>query len=210
MKRKQWISLSLVVLLLSLAVACDSKKTTPEEVKPETNTSSEEKQEPEESSPKQGAVLGESKLTEFKEFKASTLDGKEFTQEDLKKADLTLIDFWQTGCGPCVAQMPYLAQLQKELPSNVQIITSCLDASGNEEVAKKILKDAGLSVPTIVSGDGDWEREDKKISFTPLYLLVDGEGKVVGEITGLRSGDVVQQYKDVMNEALKKIGKPTF
>lgn len=201
MKTKRWISLFLILILLLSFAACGKKEAVETEETKE-NTTTEETQET-----KGRAVLEKNQLTEMKQFTATTLDGKEFTQEDFKKVDLTLIDVWQTGCGPCIDQFPKLAELQKSLPKNVQIITSCLDGSSNKELAEKILKDAGLDVTTIVSGDGDWEREDKKIAFTPTYLLVDSEGKVLGEVSGARTAD---DFKALLNETLKKLGKETF
>ena len=201
MKTKGWLSVFFILLLLLSFAAC-GKKEAVETGEAKEDTVTEEKQEP-----KGQAVLEKSRLTEMKQFKATTLDGKEFTQDDFKKVDLTLIDVWQTGCGPCIDQFPKLAALQKDLPKNVQLITSCLDGSSNKELAEKILKDAGLSVPTIVSGDGDWEREDKKIAFTPTYLLVDSEGKVLGEVSGAKTAE---DFKALLNETLKKLGKETF
>ena len=56
-------------------------------------------------------------------FTASTLDGKKFTQDDLAKADLTIINVWSTTCEPCTEELPQLAAFGKSLPDNVKLIT---------------------------------------------------------------------------------------
>ncbi len=57
-------------------------------------------------------------------FSAETLDGSVFTQEDLSGRDLTVINFWSVTCGPCIAEMPDLAEFADRLPSNIQVLTA--------------------------------------------------------------------------------------
>ena len=40
-------------------------------------------------------------------------DNKIYTNEDLKKSDYTLINFWASWCAPCRVEHPYLMQLSK-------------------------------------------------------------------------------------------------
>ena len=73
----------------------------------------------------------ENTYTNLNEFQATALDGSTFTQEDFADKDLTLINFWALSCRPCIAEMPDLAELEKALPDNVQLITVCLEAARN-------------------------------------------------------------------------------
>lgn len=56
----------------------------------------------------------------LKSFEAKTLDGNTFTQDDLAKKDVTVMNFWSTMCGPCVEEMPDIARFAKSLPENVR------------------------------------------------------------------------------------------
>ena len=54
-------------------------------------------------------------------FTAGTLDGGTFTQDDIMAKDVTVINFWAQSCGPCIVEMPDLAEFAGALPDNVQL-----------------------------------------------------------------------------------------
>jgi len=149
----------------------------------------------------------------LKEFSAKKLDGSAFTQDDLKKADITVVNFWSTSCDPCINEMPELAKLSTKLPSNVKLVTACLDGENDEDAARQIAWKAGLDESqTLIGGSGDWQSVTEKILYTPTTLFIDSEGNVVGEaIIGAPSNpseDLEDLYIASINEALKSIGKP--
>ena len=221
MKIKRIITLTLVlVLILGIIAGCEKKdhvtdgqteetiEETPQEEQEETPSEETTAEAEEETYPEMEEGLIASDIDAFGQFTAKTVDDKTFTQEDFKKADITMIDFWQTGCAPCIAQFPFLEELRKELPENVQIITACLDGERNKELAQKILTETGFSGATIVSGDGDYEKGIQKLIYTPTYLLVDSEGKVLGEAMVNSPTPTIDDYKAIFNQALEKMGKP--
>ena len=108
----------------------------------------------------------------MKSFTAATLDGGSFSQEDIAAKDVTVINFWSLMCGPCVEEMPDLAAFAKVLPDNVQVVTVCLDGTGDEESAKGILSEAGYEGVTLLSGDGDFKGLCDNIQYTPTTVLV--------------------------------------
>ncbi|MBR4091324.1 MAG: TlpA family protein disulfide reductase, partial [Mogibacterium sp.] len=88
--------------------------------------------------PDEDASAARTDFSALANFTASTLDGKEFTQDDLAKADLTIINVWSTTCEPCTDELPQLAEFEKTLPDNVKLITYCLD--GLEDLSEDDLK----------------------------------------------------------------------
>ena len=196
MKKNKMITLALIaVIALGLLVGCGS----PKAPTPDTPDSTQPQQEE--------AAAGN--YGNLKEFSAKTLDGSTFTQEDLKKVDLTVINFWSTSCQPCIQEMPELATIAKNLPENVKMITACLDGDSDSETMKKIISDAKFSNPTLTSGNGDWDAMTKKIIYTPTTIFVDAEGNSVGTaLEGAPANQIEESYKDAINEALTAIGKP--
>lgn len=140
-------------------------------------------------------------------FEAKTLDGETFTQEDIAKKDATLINFWTTYCGPCIEEMPKIAEFAKTLPDNVQIITVCLDTGTEADSAKEILEKAGFSGATLVSGDGGLAEVVGGIMYTPTTIVVDQEGNVVGDAIIGGQKNLEETFTASINEALKAAGK---
>lgn len=140
-------------------------------------------------------------------FTAQTLAGDEFTAADFSDADLTMINVWGTYCGPCLREMPELAQLAKTLPKNVRMITFCIDASDQADTAREILDDAGFEGITLVSGDGDLEKLLQTLQYVPTTVFVDSEGRQVGEAAIGSPGNVAEFYTDAINAALTALGK---
>ena len=144
----------------------------------------------------------------LKTFTAQTLDGGTFTQEDIKSKDVTVINFWTTSCGPCIAEMPDLAAFEKAMPENVQLVTVCLDAIwGAEESAKKILQESGYEGITLVSGDGDFENICNNIQYTPTTIFIDAEGNMVGDAIIGGQKNLSETFLNAVNAVLKSGGK---
>lgn len=140
-------------------------------------------------------------------FTAKTIDGKTFTQEDLAGADVTLINFWGVYCPYCLEEMPNIATWAKTLPKNVQVITVCTDYDSDPESAVDVLKEAGITSPTLVSGTGDFDDLLYDVTFLPTTLVVDSTGKVVGNVLEGVPQDLSATYSQMVNNALKVQGK---
>lgn len=148
-----------------------------------------------------------SQLGSLKSFTAQTLAGESFTHEDLAAKDITVVNVWALTCRPCIAELPDLAAFAKALPDNVQMITVCLDGSGNEEITQSILEQAGFEGATLISGDGDLAALCGNLIYTPTTLLVDSGGNLVGDpIVGIQK-DLSASYLAAVNAALTAEGK---
>ena len=140
-------------------------------------------------------------------FTAVTLDGKAFNEQDLSGADLTMINIWSTTCGPCLREMPELAELEKSLPDNVNLITFCFDASANPESVREVLSEAGFEGITLTEGDGDLESLLLSIQYVPTSVFVDSNGNQVGQAIIGAPNDPVEYYTQAINDALDSLGK---
>ena len=138
----------------------------------------------------------------LKNFSTTTLDGRRFTSADIAKYDMTVINFWGTYCGPCIAEMPDLAEFYNNLPEGVNFVTYCTDGAGNAEEAKNIIADAGLDAIVIVGSSGDFANILGQIMYIPTTIFVNKHGEIVGyELIG-RSEDLARAYKDRISDAL--------
>lgn len=123
---------------------------------------------------------GESYYGSLTSFSADTVFGNVFTQDDLARYDLTMINIWATTCRYCIKEMPALEILYQHLPENVNLISICVDVVYDEDLTRRILEDGGVTFETLLRNDSLDEVMLNKISVTPTTLFVDKEGHVVG------------------------------
>lgn len=148
-----------------------------------------------------------SALGSLASFTAGTLEGGIFTQDDIAEKDVTVINFWALTCGPCIAEMPDLAEFEKALPDNVQLITVCLDGYGNEEFAGSVLEEAGYEGVTLISGDGDLANLCRNLMYTPTTVFVDSEGNLAGDALIGGQEDLSGAFLEAVNQVLTAGGK---
>ena len=117
----------------------------------------------------------------LRDFEAQTLDGATFTQDDLAGYDLTIVNFWGVTCGPCIDEMPDIAEYAASLPDNIQLVTVCIDAQVDPEYAREVLADAGFQGVTLVSGDGDYASCMRNLRYTPTTVVLDSQGNQLTE-----------------------------
>ncbi len=147
----------------------------------------------------------EGEFPDLMDFKAYTLDGEKMTDRDLRSYDVTVINIWSVTCGPCINEMPALAEFSASLPENVGFFTVCLDGESAAERAAGILKQAGYTGITVISGDGDMLRLMDSVMYIPTTIFVDSRGKNVGEAFVGAPRDTIQYYTDALNQALEEV-----
>ncbi len=192
-KKKRVLALGMALSMGILVIGCSDGETVFDRMDSEKTES--------------GIEEMEEQLNVLKSFTAETLDGDAFTQDDITNKDATIINFWGTTCSPCIEEMPDIAEFAKSLPDNVQVLTVCLDGKYDMETAKDILSEAGYEGITLISGDGDLGRVCSAVRYTPMTIVVDGEGNIVGDALIGMQEDVATVYTDMINEVLKSSGK---
>ena len=134
-----------------------------------------------------------SKLNEstavFKGFKGKDLDGNDVDDSLFAKNKVTVVNFWFSGCKPCVGELSKLNELNEKLKEMggevVGINTDTLDDNqdGIKE-AKEILKAQGASYKNLTfdsnSTVGNYAGKGNIMAF-PTTVLVDKDGNIVGE-----------------------------
>ena len=123
----------------------------------------------------------------FKGFKGKDLDGNDVDDSLFAKNKVTVVNFWFSGCKPCVGELSKLNELNEKLKEMggevVGINTDTLDnnEAGIKE-AKEILKaqDASYKNLTFDSNSTVGKYAGNIMAF-PTTVLVDKDGNIVGE-----------------------------
>ena len=81
------------------------------------------------------------------------LDGTPFRLADHAGRNVVLLDMWATWCGPCVAELPVLAEIAEEYKSRGVALFAVNQQEGKETV-QEFLKQHKLNVSILLDSDG--------------------------------------------------------
>ena len=123
----------------------------------------------------------------YKGFKGKDLDGNDVDDSLFAKNKVTVVNFWFSGCKPCVGELSKLNELNEKLKEMggevVGINTDTLDnnEAGIKE-AKEILKAQGASYKNLTfDSNSTVGKYAGNIMAFPTTVLVDKDGNIVGE-----------------------------
>lgn len=145
--------------------------------------------------------------TPFPEFSEVDMEGETFTSDLFAEYDATIVNFWNNGCGTCIAEMPELEEMYQEFKErNINLIGIGTDSGESEEqlaTAKEILKEKGVTYTNLSPDpEGTLYQEFIVEIFTyPTTYVVDSEGNIIGAPL---SGNVKEQM-DSLEERLDLI-----
>ena len=145
--------------------------------------------------------------TPFPEFSEVDMEGNPVTQEIFGEYDATIVNFWNNGCGTCIAEMPELEELYQTFKEqNINLIGVGADSGEGEEqlaTAQEILEEKGVTYVNLSPDpEGDFYQDFVSEIFTyPTTYIVDSEGNMVGAPI---SGNVKDQL-DTVNQRLDLI-----
>lgn len=155
--------------------------------------------------------MGKFDLPDIRFFDASLLDGSAVTADELfGDCDVTAINIWATWCPPCLDEMDELADFEKTLPDNVQLVTYCVDGAQHTDECAQILEDAGFEGTTMISATGDFTTLIEQMQYVPTTIFVDGVGRQTCDSLIGSPGDLAEAYTERINAALKAVGKSSL
>ena len=172
-----------MVAIASLAVGCTSSK------EGSTNTAN-----------------SNSKL--FKEMKTKDINGNKVDSSIFSKYKLTVVNVWNTGCTPCVDEIPTLDKLNKEYEKKGVSIKGLLLESGvglNDEEKKTvedILKKAKSTYQQLTVSEDMLQDKTLILQSFPTTFFVDKDGNIVDSIEGSNDYD---GWKAKIDEVLEKV-----
>ncbi|MEO1159923.1 MAG: TlpA disulfide reductase family protein, partial [Pseudomonadota bacterium] len=115
---------------------------------------------------------------DFKNAAGETIDMSNW------KGRVALVNLWATWCGPCRAEMPHLAKLQKLYGSDqFEVVALSVDLKG-AEASSAFLKE--IKADNLALYVDKTTKAMKKLGAygLPLTVLVDREGREIGRLLG--------------------------
>ncbi len=103
-------------------------------------------------------------------------DGGDFTLS-AQKGKVAVINFWATWCTPCVAELPYFAQLYSAYGDRIAIVA--IHSSLVTDNVEEFLDEEKLDLPFALDATGDVIKSLGGSTQLPMTVIVDADGKVV-------------------------------
>jgi thiol-disulfide isomerase/thioredoxin len=129
---------------------------------------------------------------------------REYSIKDFR-GKIVLLDFWTFGCINCQHIIPDLKKLEAEYPEELLVIgvhSAKFDAEKSKETIRKAILKFGIEHPVVNDADYTvWKQY--AVNAWPTVVLIDPNGKVVGQKPGEGIYDAVKPHIDKLIEAFK-------
>ena len=118
-------------------------------------------------------------------FTAKDIYGNEVTEKSLGEKQLFFIHYWATWCGPCLQEMPDLAQTAIDFCDSVGFIALLDDYDSNLSGAQRIVESAGIPQSFIMVDAAS--REVSELTrlvlsgYLPTTAIIDSDGNLAAE-----------------------------
>tara|TARA_Y100000766_G_scaffold135666_1_gene116787 strand:+ start:6459 stop:7601 length:1143 start_codon:yes stop_codon:yes gene_type:complete len=127
-------------------------------------------------------------------------DGKTKSLSDFR-GKYVLLDFWNTGCRPCIQEIPNLKRIQKEFGGDkFEIVSVCIDRNNVEtqEVWKKINKKHKTNWTQVYDAGGLATAKKYKITHYPTMMVLDPSGSIIDAGNHVRGENAYQIIKNLV------------
>ena len=123
------------------------------------------------------------------------LQGKRYRLADFK-GKYILLDFWSTGCGPCLLAMPELKEVAALYEGRLAVVSLSIDNRSNWEKASQQHDISWYNLSDLQQQRGLHARYG--VRAIPHYVLISPEGRVLKCWTGYRKGSLKQQMEELL------------
>ena len=112
------------------------------------------------------------------DFYFTTTDrvGNEWNESVFANAEVTMINFWEPWCSPCVNEMPDLEKLYENYQDQGFQIIGVYSETGMEYEVDQILKDCHTTYPILLYTT---EFDQFQTGYVPTTIFVDSKGHVL-------------------------------
>lgn len=107
-------------------------------------------------------------------IEAALVDGGHLSSAELEDKP-TLLVFWASWCGPCMAEVPYLKELQAGVGDTVHIVG--INGGESRSRVESTMRRMDMTWPVALDLDGQIQRE-WEVQSIPLVVILDRDWRV--------------------------------
>ncbi len=144
------------------------------------------------------------KVGDKPEYVLKTMDGVSFTSRDLQ-GRIVILEFWATWCGPCIAQIPHLKEVNAKYKDKGVVLIS-ISRDDGERKPKDFAKENEMTWPQVHDKSQDKEMGPAfGVRGIPHAVILSPDGEVLwkghpGQMDGPLA-DAIQKHPPRLNEA---------
>lgn len=109
-------------------------------------------------------------------FTTTDFEGNTVTEQIFAGHSLTILNFWEPWCGPCVAELPFLQQLSQEYADRGVQVVGVFSTPGADEDVRLVLDRRGVTYPILRYVP---EFDPLQTGYVPTTVVLDGSGAIV-------------------------------
>ncbi len=111
-------------------------------------------------------------------FDTTDLDGNPVTEQILAGHKLTILNFWEPWCGPCVSEMTDLQKLSQEYADKGVQVIGVFSAPDADDEVRAVLDKTGVTYPILrYTGEFDF----LQTGYVPTTVIIGSSGSIVKE-----------------------------
>lgn len=114
---------------------------------------------------------------------------------------LSIIEFWQPWCPPCIRSIPQLKSIRKQFGDQIEII-GIVDRNPDTKQIIETINKHNVDWPTLSDEDGELSRK-YKIEGYPHLFVVGSDGLVLYEHHGMLSDDQLKELSETIHSQLQ-------
>ncbi len=215
MKRKTWMIFGISFVMAALIAGCAKKEETTKKAttKEETTVTSQEKETTtttEETTTEATTTAAKKKPEGEVQFTAKDREGNEYDASVFSGHKVTMLNFFEPWCGPCVGEIPELQKLSETYDAaDFQIIgiyNQYPDAE-NEAMMEELLKSTKISYLVL---NFSKELQPLTSEYVPTTVFVDENGNVIqieGEDKQVIGALDEAGWKKLIDKAIAQVSK---
>lgn len=141
-------------------------------------------------------------------FEASDIAGEAVTSECFAQSKLTMINVWATYCGPCLNEMPALAEISDAYDTaEFQLIGIISDVAEDAEAeqlaeAKELIAQTGADYTHLLLNESLYRNLLSSVSAVPTTFFVNQKGELLGYVMGAYEKE---DWEAIINELLAQV-----
>ena len=124
-------------------------------------------------------------------FTLQDLDGKTHRLSDFK-GKVVILDFWDTWCPPCKAEIPHFIELYNEYKDHGFVMIGAAIGNKGEDAVRQFIKDKNVSYLNLMASK-EAIQGFGGITGIPTTFVIDKKGYIYKRYVGFKSKEIFEQ-----------------